>query len=576
MESGLQSNEVRIPKAAPSITSSNPFIKQRSETGPPSLSSSVNPPDFDLGSPCQYFKSSFARSLSMHSNQTKSLDFGINFGLSRSATIREETTPAPCSFGMEKIAGDYSIDTPPPLPLSQPPTLNGSPNHLNQQQQQQHHSGINSRNVWSSSFKQNSPRRSYDSAEIEVLRLRKECQSLVEENRRLMGYASGTVGGNLAVPGNSPNIEAVILQTQVDTLQWQLKQVEASRQMYRAVMEEVVRFLERCHRNLDSMQNEQISRSKSIHYVCRNDSSCETNNPPSPRARSSTNLMETQNGCPAKTIEESIATTSPAASYNNFRDFTWRRSPKRPVSAHFPTTECDPEKLSQDAFRLLRTAQNLLNTQEPDLTQSKPLIELQYNTNSASPPPSILSHKTVSQIPSNNKQKSCQIDSETFCITFSRKMNMRESRLSLRSSTDGSVHSTSSSKTETDEENCSPPILKETPACSTEDESGFSSISSFQEIGLPLHSTMISPVPHHLNTSSSTSDESGESTTDVGLESRNSTLKASQSSLLSNVGLPIQHHNHRRWDSAPAVPPRKNLHLFSGLPGDDTPAVLWV
>ena len=52
-----------------------------------------------------------------------------------------------------------------------------------------------------------------------------ECQNLVEENRRLMNIASGIVDGQLIVPGNSPNIEAVILQTQVDTLQWQLKQV---------------------------------------------------------------------------------------------------------------------------------------------------------------------------------------------------------------------------------------------------------------------------------------------------------------------------------------------------------------
>ena len=42
--------------------------------------------------------------------------------------------------------------------------------------------------------------------------------------------------------------------------------------MYRAVMEEVVRFLERCHRNLDSIQqhnNEHIIRSKSTHHVYR-------------------------------------------------------------------------------------------------------------------------------------------------------------------------------------------------------------------------------------------------------------------------------------------------------------------
>lgn len=53
METRFQSKEIRIPK-----------------------------PEFDLtsSSPCQYFKSSFARSLSFSSNKTKSLDFGINYG----------------------------------------------------------------------------------------------------------------------------------------------------------------------------------------------------------------------------------------------------------------------------------------------------------------------------------------------------------------------------------------------------------------------------------------------------------------------------------------------------------------
>lgn len=94
--------------------------------------------------------------------------------------------------------------------------------------------------------------------------------------------------------------------------------------MYRAVMEEVIRFLERCHRNLDSIQNEQIARSKSIHHVYRNDIIVNSeSNPTSPRARSSTNLMDVQKtACPNKSNEDT-SNSSPAASYNNFRDFTW-------------------------------------------------------------------------------------------------------------------------------------------------------------------------------------------------------------------------------------------------------------
>lgn len=58
--------------------------------------------------------------------------------------------------------------------------------------------------------------------------------------------------------------------------------------MYRAVMEEVVRFLEKCHRSLDTIHNEPISRSKSVHHVEKGDIDY-TNNL---RARSSINLID--------------------------------------------------------------------------------------------------------------------------------------------------------------------------------------------------------------------------------------------------------------------------------------------
>lgn len=561
MESGLQSNEVRIPKTATSTSFklsgvfSAPKAKGEEPGGPAS-----NPPDFDLGSPCQYFKSSFARSLSMHSHQTKSLDFGVNFGLSRSATIREMTTTASGKDAAYSDGEDFDLECPPPLPLSEPPSLPAAIGNGQMVMNGNSAAARNTRNAAAGKLKNSAKRRSFDSTEIEVLRLRKECQNLVEENRRLMGFATGTTTSNLVVPANSTNIEAVILQTQVETLQWQLKQVEASREMYRAVMEEVVRFLERCHHNLDSIQTEQIARSKSIHYVCRNDSPCE-NNSTAARARSSTNLIDgTLKYCPGKNMDETFVSSLPAAvACNNFRDYTWKRSPKRNSSSQLAANEFHPAKLAQEAFRLLRTAQNLLHTQEPDLTQPKPSLASQYKANSSSPLPGQIQQKSSSS-KLLSKQTSRQTEPESFCLTFSRKLNMRESRSSLRSSTDGSVHSTSSSKTETDEENCSPPN-KETAICSTEDESGFSSISSFQEIGLPLHSTMIS---HQ-------SDDSSESNTEFSMESRNSTLKASHTT----TGLPQP--NHRRWDSAPVVPPRPGLHLFSSLSGEESSsAVLWV
>lgn len=87
--------------------------------------------------------------------------------------------------------------------------------------------------------------------------------------------------------------------------------------MYRAVMEEVVRFLERCHRSLDAIQCEPISRSKSVHHVEKDD----IDNSSTLRARSSTNLIQ----CPPQLPKrpESMMCTSPAGSYSTFRDYTW-------------------------------------------------------------------------------------------------------------------------------------------------------------------------------------------------------------------------------------------------------------
>lgn len=199
---------------------------------------------------------------------------------------------------------------------------------------------------------------------------------------------------------------------------------------------------------------------------------------------------------------------------------------------------------------MYRTASNLLNTQEPNLIPE----------------------------PAHSQQ---------FCMPFDRKLNMRYSRTSLRSSTDDSVHSNSSTKSETDEE-CRErqasqvlPIpahqnaierLKDNIISSTEDESGFSSMNSFQEIGLPLiNSTMLTQ-----DSSSSIGSSTGDETTNfesnktaIKREFKNLTLSATKSP--QKLGLPVS-YNHRRWDSAPVMSPKK----MSSFNGDETLRVLWV
>uniref|UniRef100_A0A182VCB0 Uncharacterized protein n=1 Tax=Anopheles merus TaxID=30066 RepID=A0A182VCB0_ANOME len=690
---------------------------------------------------------------------------------------------------------------------------------------------------------------------------------MIEENRRLVSIASGAgngyaisgmlngaVGGSgslstlgMGVPngGSYSSVESVILQTQVETLQWQLKQVDSSRHMYRAVMEEVVRFLDRCYRSLDALQSGQIGRSKSVlqvsktsghqqqqqHHQHHHDS--DSSSASSPRARSSTNLVDVQQhnkpytkaaggghngrldhqqqhhhhnhnhqpssltlintGSSAAASQHAATSThheddcvvppSPASSYSTFRDFTWRRSPKRTQTLPISSNEVDPEKLAQEAFRLLRTVQNLLNTQEPTLAQSTNALDSLISASTAAS--SCGSSTTLTGVGlsasgamlgstptltgaggggngggdggagrsvgvSNGHGGgggggggggagggaggggSHPLVNTRSTVGFSRKLNMRGSRLSVRSSTADSVHSTSSStKTETDEDNTdrpSPPLLLSHPhhhhhhhhllqhqnginggtaggggggggggsssssccsstsgngsingnghhhhnpahrysanierikemmiSSSAEDESGFSSMNSFQEIGLPLvNSTMLSSVgsSHGVSNGSLVGDGSsssteggaaggGSSSSSTGNNSAFGGMSEDSSELRENTVIPTaamngatngggsnssanrlgipsspsaksasgqsggssnastvtasggassggsplrvtqtasyEHHthfiNHRRWDSAPVVPPKLKIHAGET---DTVSRVLWV
>ncbi|XP_061393017.1 serine-rich adhesin for platelets [Musca vetustissima] len=473
------------------------------------------------------------------------------------------------------------------------------------------------------------------------------------------------------VHDNATNVEAVILQNQVDTLHWQLKQVETSCDMYRAVMEEVARFLERYQKQRQIQQQKQqqdnmekMSRSKSLYQVnspseahdksmqlCpENDSSASYL-----RVRSSTNLIDLKqneckknnkssnaktSGCHSKDDHNFETSLAPSQSYSAFKDFTWRRSPKKSndSKSHSVRDDAD-EKLSQEAFRLHRTIQNLLNTSQhqTELLHPPPQqhhhhhqmqrqslaacggvnrISKAMSTTSVATLPGAPMHNSTSLTLATNCAASTSSDSSATSPTiaatsntlapdmlFLRSANMRDSRLSLRSSTDSSVHSTSSSvassassKVETDEEPTtpfhSPPnmLAQHKPhimaGSSTEDESGFSSISSFPDIGVPHNSTMLAGKPpqkcrnakgNELKSFKANNDSKQQtqqqSTAD---NAANATLKANV------VGLPLnssQDMSHR-WDTTPS----KTYHnastkfqRFSALSNnEDSNTVLWV
>lgn len=221
--------------------------------------------------------------------------------------------------------------------------------------------------------------------------------------------------------------------------------------------------------------------------------------------------------------------------------------------------EIDAEKLSKEAFRLSRTVHNFLNTHEPILSQAA----------------------SLPAEPANNFQRTAiEQQRNDFLFGFD-----RESHSSLRSTDESSVHSSSNSSNSHKEEDdptilptnvankggsVAPKLLvksKRFSTCQTEDESGFSSMNSFHEIGLPLlQSTMIS-----VNNSGTSSDESN-----------SESMKNSRSplQLKDEVGLPSPPAikptiSHRRYDSAPlAMSQNTKMKILED--DEKTMKVLWV
>ncbi|XP_022219577.2 AAC-rich mRNA clone AAC11 protein [Drosophila obscura] len=667
---------------------------------------SPSPPDFDFQMPCRYFKSSFARSLSL--NGAGSGAGGGSAALALSKNKKPQTNevtqqqqqqqqqrqkqrqnkeqPIDAAVEREGELESSCCSTPPPAL----PARRHTSGHNNNNNNLMHFSSAaanqlllsplpapmqtqrNLNHVWPMQQPQASESSQDSSSTSNIMTVRAAApschshQSQSYHNHYDLQTQQQQQPMQQQQQQHPLNVEAVILQNQVDTLHWQLKQTETNCEMYRAVMEEVARFFERYQQQLHLQQahrnGEQIARSKSLHHVhglghgsIGSIGSSLQSDQRDPlllhdedavsasylRARSSTNLMLNKS-MHAMNEEHNYEPIAPAGSYNAFKDFTWRRSPKKTgvCKARLSAPEVAEEKLNQEAFRLARTIRNLLHTseQQPDLTQ--PRHSLASGNGSHMPHLHRLckaktsSVMTLLQTPSRHNSTSIMnatmdVSSPTHSaatagkshaeMLFLRANTMRDSRLSLRSSTDSSVHSTisstassTSSKIETDEDtnnnnsntnnsnnnnnltttasstaatetaishnNKKPqPTANGGGSSSTEDESGFSSISSFHDVGLPLSSTLIGGggIDHQRRLSVSTTD------------SRNSTLKSGS---LNVLGLPlqqtttlnqnqIQNTQQTNTTTQPSKTTYRNAgryQRFSTLSNEDAAAVLWV
>ncbi|KAG7189496.1 hypothetical protein KM043_017190 [Ampulex compressa] len=525
--------------------------------------------EFAIGSemsPGHFFKSSFARSFITSCRETKSLDYEFL----DNGTIAEEAESHIDGKNNNFFSLINFADS-----TSNAESIGGSKNE----------------GVWKTS--ETTPV-STDTNEIE--RLRKQCQALTEENQRLQGALSLNQAPHLQV------IDNVLLQTQVDTLQWQLKQTEANRLMYRSLMEQVVRFLDRARKSLDILHEKnnpkdksssgRVPRSRSVHAVHADSSP----------SRGTSTSSSSSSGSSRFTRAKSV--TQISAGSTSFREFTWsvlrRNDPvhctpprnkaiqdlnkthegvvyRRPKQIELDPDDVPPEKLSQEAFRLMRTVQSLLSMREPDLARITP-------TEDGSSPSPVEAHHHEASLPlqtdsfvnsttlqdaayvgcsssdRGNESSSTEGDNRT-CFPKSLRnstevdRNLQNLLPGVRRSLDSTSLNSGSSKATEEElrETMNGSIVERdrmfvgTPTStpvrrtkkvdkkepgrssrskptasvsSAEDESGFSSMSSFQEVGLPTV-LPISPIKGcH---------------TEIGLPE-----------------VPLEKTRHRRWSSTPA------------------------
>ncbi|XP_073973033.1 uncharacterized protein isoform X3 [Rhodnius prolixus] len=404
--------------------------------------------DLSLESSNNYFKSSFARSMALtNTSQSKSLDYVY---LDDGATISEESEP--------DIMSRIQTSTPrkprrsvPALPTYDPSfprdysfRRNRTNDAIKFWKMKQESAMKQAENSWAN---KDHTLVTEESREEEILRLRKECQGLMEANRKLQA------GGS--------SLDSSLLQTQIDTLQWQLKQAESNRQMYRAVMEQVSKFLERVHKALEASPNKGPTRGKSSR-------------------RGSRTMVE----------------------------------------------EISPERLSQDAFRLLRTIQSLLGTREPDLARVSEQAHRRDSTSMGSCSSLVVPGVSGCETAESDAKSSTGSTSSASGVTPSGSTSNGTGLITPQPSVSGS----------------------------TEDESGFSSMSSFHEV-TTNHTIGNNGIGNTNNGSSGGGSNNMSATATAAGSSNCSNGTIGSGGSHHELGLPLvspEHQTrHRRWSSTP-------------------------
>ncbi|XP_013161949.1 PREDICTED: uncharacterized protein LOC106113652 [Papilio xuthus] len=312
---------------------------------------------------------------------------------------------------------------------------------------------------------------------------------------------------------NIRKTEINVLNMEVETLRWQLAQTEANRQMHIALLKQIVTFLNRMKEHFDAEKNEDLLRKNiSPRILARS-----LNFNDFPRAHSvwhvNKNIEYAIN--PAKKISTRKISKS-ISNVNGYKDCNglWSQSKLYLVPEHEAS-----QKISEEMSRLITLANTVLSTKLPDLAcacvDKNSEMDLKFIGNKKERPASLnLSNIAMNFILEEGLNTKTEDIKSHNCVT---------NKITITNGTNSLKHIESTSTTSSDLGEELPEIKiiendhadnksgtgsvngKETQVIGKlndyngvsnfiEDESGFSSMSSFQEIGIPLIS-IIPPSP---------------------------------------------------------------------------------
>lgn len=306
--------------------------------------------------------------------------------------------------------------------------------------------------------------------------------------------------------------EVTVLNIEIETLRWQLAQTEANRQMHLALLKQVVSFLTRIKEHMQH-RSQELNKSLSTKFISKTREEI-------PRSHSVLHVNKNNTDFTMSPTRK-LSSKRSFASVNNvngLKEFNnWNQSKLSLV----PEINSD-RKITEEISRLIILANTVLSTKLPELasTSTEDVSKAEDKTFRALPRVAIKEtkeklHLIKEDIASNVYTLNTHGNSNSYDDMTNKYIETKDhakSFLTLPSSlTSGFENDFASMKLmqsrvrrESNEEKHPKPSRCECIGNMFEDESGFSSMSSFQDIGIPIIN-IIPPSPNE-----ETSEYSGE------------------------------------------------------------------